>query len=78
MRDAVDAYPRIERGKQLKIYYATMPRVQPPTVLLFVNDPDLLHFSYLRYLENRLRQSYPLEGTPILIRARKAQNGEHE
>lgn len=78
MREAVDTHPHIERGRQLKIYYATMPRVQPPTVLLFVNDPDLLHFSYLRYLENRLRQSYPLEGTPIVIRARKAQNGERD
>jgi GTP-binding protein len=66
----------MERGRQLKVYYSTMPRVQPPTVLLFVNDPDLLHFSYLRYLENQLRNTYPLEGTPIVIRARKAQNVE--
>jgi GTP-binding protein len=78
LRDAVDYRPRTERGRQLKIYYATMPRVQPPTVLLFVNDPDLLHFSYLRYLENRLRMAYPLEGTPIVIRTRKAQNTEKD
>ncbi len=76
MRDATEAHPRIYRGKELKVYYATMPRVQPPTVLLFVNDPELLHFSYLRYLENRLRETYPLEGSPIVIRARKAQNIE--
>jgi len=78
MRDAVEEHPRIERGRQLKIYYATMPRVQPPTVVLFVNDPDLLHFSYFRYLENQLRKTYPLEGTPIVIRARKAQSVERE
>lgn len=78
MRDAVEAHPRLERGRQLKIYYATMPRVQPPTVVLFVNDPDLLHFGYLRYLENRLRKAYPLEGTPIVIRARKAENASRD
>ena len=76
LRDAVEDHPRMERGKQLKIYYATMPRVQPPTVLMFVNDPDLMHFSYLRYLENQIRKAYPLEGTPIVIRARKAENVE--
>jgi GTP-binding protein len=76
LRDAIESHPRVERGKQLKIYYATMPRVQPPTVLMFVNDPDLLHFSYLRYLENQLRATYPLEGTPIVLRARKAENTE--
>jgi GTPase len=78
MRDAVEAHPRTERGKELKVYYSTMPRVQPPTVVLFVNDPELMHFSYLRYLENRLRQVYPLEGTPIVMRARKAQNVERD
>ena len=76
LRDAIEEHPRIERGKQLKVYYATMPRVQPPTVLMFVNDPDLIHFSYLRYLENRLRDTSPREGTPLVIRARKAENTE--
>lgn len=74
LRDAVEAHPRTVTGRQLKIYYATMPRVQPPTVLMFVNDPDMMHFSYLRYLENRLRESYPLEGTPLVLRVRKAEN----
>ncbi len=78
MRDAVIAHPRMERGKHLKIYYATMPRVQPPTVLIFVNDPELIHFSYERYLENRIRAVYPFEGTPIVIRTRKAENIERE
>jgi GTPase len=72
LRDAVEEHPRTEHGKQLKIYYATMPRVQPPTIVLFVNDPEMLHFSYVRYLENRLRETYPLEGTPIVIQSRKA------
>ncbi len=75
IRAAVDARPRTVHGRQLKIYYATMPRVQPPTVLLFVNHPDLLHFSYARYLENKLREAYPLEGTPLIIRARTAESG---
>jgi GTP-binding protein len=73
IRAAVDLRPRTEHGKQLKVYYATMPRVQPPTVLLFVNDPDMLHFSYQRYLENRIREAYPLEGTPLVMRARAAE-----
>jgi GTP-binding protein len=76
LREAVETRPRMERGKQLKVYYATMPRVQPPTVLLFVNDPALMHFTYQRYLENQIRKSFPLEGTPIVIRARKAENSE--
>ncbi len=78
LRDAVESHPRMERGKQLKIYYATMPRVQPPTVLMFVNDPEMIHFSYLRYLENQIRKTYPLEGSPLVIRARKAENKERD
>lgn len=74
VRDAVEDHPRTEKGRELRVYYATMPRVQPPTVLMFVNDPDLLHFSYLRYLENRIRAAYTLEGTPIVLRARKAES----
>jgi GTP-binding protein len=78
LHNAVESHPRIERGKQLKIYYATMPRVQPPTVLMFVNDAEMIHFSYLRYLENQIRKTYPLEGTPIVIRARKVQNSDKD
>lgn len=69
---AVAQRPRTHHGRSLRIYYATMPRVQPPTILLFVNDPDLLHFSYTRYLENRIREAYPLTGTPLVIRVREA------
>lgn len=65
--------PYSSKGKSLKIYYATQATTKPPTFILFVNDPDLLHFSYLRYLENRLRAEFPMEGTPIrlVVRERK-------
>lgn len=76
IREANERRPYTEHGRQLKIYYATMPKVQPPTVLLFVNDEKLMHFSYKRYLENQLRATYPLEGTPIRINIRKAENTE--
>ncbi len=54
-------------GRHFKIYYATQVRSDPPTFLLYVNDPQLAHFSYLRYLENRLRENYPFIGTPIRL-----------
>ncbi len=72
IRDAADARPYSRRGKALKIYYATMPSTQPPTVVLFVNDPQLVHFSYLRYLENAIRKQYRLEGAPIRMNVRNA------
>jgi GTP-binding protein len=72
LHDAVDARPYTRKGKTLKIYYATMPCVKPPTIVLFVNDPDMVHFSYLRYLENAIRLQFPLEGTPIRIEVRLA------
>lgn len=58
-------------GKQLKIYYASQVAVEPPTIVLFVNDPELLHFSYSRYIENKLREAFGFTGTPIKILARK-------
>lgn len=76
IHDAVDARPYSRKGKMLKVYYATMPSVKPPTVVLFVNDPDIVHFSYLRYLENQIRQQFPLEGTPIRMEVREA-TGKH-
>jgi GTPase len=54
-------------GRQLKIFYATQVRSDPPTFLLFVNDPSLMHFSYIRFLENRIREEYGFLGTPIRI-----------
>lgn len=58
-------------GGRLKIYYANQVSVCPPTFILFVNDPQYLHFSYKRYLENRLREAFGFEGTPIHIICRK-------
>lgn len=54
-------------GRQLKIYYGTQVRSDPPTFLLYVNDPQLGHFSYKRFLENRIREAHPYLGTPIRI-----------
>jgi len=59
--------PPSDKGKRLKIYYGTQVGVKPPTFVLFVNDKELLHFSYERYLENQLRSSFGFEGTPIRI-----------
>jgi len=78
IRDAIERRPYIEHGRQLKVYYATMPRVQPPSILMFVNDENLMHFSYKRYLENQIRLTYPLEGTPIRLEVRKVENKEKE
>ncbi len=65
IHDALYERPYSRKGKPLKIYYATMAEVRPPTIVLFVNDPEIVHFSYLRYLENRLRERYAYTGTPI-------------
>lgn len=78
VRDAVDAHPYNEKGRSLKIKYATMPTVKPPTIVMFVNDPELMHFSYLRYLENRIRETYSFEGTPLRIQVRKAAKDKTE
>lgn len=58
-------------GGRLKIYYGNQVSICPPTFILFVNEPEFLHFSYKRYLENRIRDSFGFEGTPIHIIARK-------
>lgn len=59
--------PPSQAGQQFRIYYATQVRTDPPTFLVYVNNPDLAHFTYLRYLENRIRDDYPFLGTPIRI-----------
>lgn len=69
--DAVAMNPTpTHNGQRLRVYYATQVSTQPPTFVIFVNDPELLHFSYKRYLENCLRQAFGFEGTPIHIIAR--------
>ena len=64
--------PLSRKGKPLKIYYVTQVGTRPPTLALFVNDPDLMHFSQLRYLENQIRERVRLEGTPIRFLLRRA------
>ena len=66
--------PPSDKGRRLKIYYATQVAVQPPAFVLFVNDPDILHFSYKRYLENYLRKSFGLTGTPLKLIVRKKES----
>ena len=63
--------PPIHNGRRLRIYYATQVSTVPPTFVIFVNDENLVHFSYKRYLENRLREAFIFDGTPIRIIARK-------
>lgn len=65
--------PPTKAGKQLKFYYVTQPSVDPPTFVFFVNDKELVHFSYVRYLENQIRERYPFTGTPLrmLFRGRE-------
>lgn len=68
LRDAQDAHPAPSHaGRQLKIYYGSQVRVDPPTFVLHVNDTKLFHFSYRRYLENKFREAYGFIGTPIKI-----------
>lgn len=62
--------PPAEKGRQLKLYYMTQVSVKPPTFVLFVNDAELLHFSYKRYIENQLREAFGFSGTPIHFIAR--------
>lgn len=59
--------PPTDKGKRLKIYYITQPSTKPPTFVVFCNNAELFHFSYQRYLENRIRETFGLEGTPIRL-----------
>jgi ribosome-associated GTPase EngA len=68
--------PPIYRGRRLKIFYATQASTKPPTFILFVNDPEAVHFSYQRYLENQLRNRFGFEGTPIRLMFRARNEGE--
>lgn len=72
IRDAVQLNPPpSDKGKRLKILYATQSSVKPPTFVLFVNDPELMHFSYERFLENKIRESFGFEGTPLRFVVKK-------
>ena len=68
IQDAVARHaPPSHRGRRLKIYFSSQPEVDPPTFVLHVNDPGLVHFSYERYLENQIRKAHPFPGTPIRL-----------
>ena len=68
--------PPSDKGKRLKIYYVTQVAVKPPTFVIFVNDKDLLHFSYTRYLENRIRDTFGFKGTSLKFIARERKENE--
>lgn len=65
--------PPSDKGKRLRLYYMTQVSVKPPTFVIFVNDKELMHFSYQRYIENKIRESFGFKGTPLhfIIRERK-------
>lgn len=63
--------PPTDKGKRLKIYYGTQASTKPPTFVIFVNDKELFHFSYERYLINQIRKEFGLEGTPVRIIVRE-------
>ena len=68
--------PPSDKGKRLKLYYITQVAVKPPTFVIFVNDKELMHFSYTRYIENRIREAFGFRGTPLrfIIRERNENN----
>lgn len=70
--------PSAIRGKRLKVMYTTQAEVEPPTFVFFVNDPELIHFSYRRFLENRLRAAFGFEGTAIRMVFRRRSEDRHE
>jgi GTP-binding protein len=71
VREALAAHaPPSRRGRALRIYYVTQAETEPPTFVFFVNDPELVHLTYERFLENQLRQAFGFEGTPIRLRFR--------
>ncbi|EGL19600.1 MULTISPECIES: ribosome biogenesis GTPase Der [Paenibacillus] len=68
--------PPTDKGKRLRINYATQVSVKPPTFVFFVNEPDMMHFSYERYLENKIRGAFGFEGTPIRLFTRRKSDDE--
>ncbi len=77
LREAVDKQaPPTHAGQRLKLFYGTQVRTDPPTFLFFVNDTKLMHVTYERYLENRIRETYPFVGTPLRLSFRNRQQAE--
>ena len=69
--------PPLSGGRRLRIYYATQVSTKPPTFVIFVNEPDLMHFSYKRYLENYIRKSFDIKVTPLRLIIRKRERQEN-
>ena len=79
IRDAVAVNPPpSKKGKSAKIFFVTQADICPPRFIIFVNEPELMHFSYLRFIENRLRESFGFEGTPLKFIVRKHKQKEDE
>ena len=79
IQDAISVNPPpSKRGKQLKIKFMTQADIRPPKFIIFVNDTELMHFSYLRFIENQLRNRYGFEGTPIKFVVRKRTEDEED
>ena len=72
--------PPTDKGRRLKIYYMTQASTRPPTFVCFVNRKDLFHYSYQRYIDNRIREVFGLEGTPTryIIRERESKGGKKD
>ncbi len=68
--------PPTDKGKRLKLFYITQVSVKPPTFVIFVNDKELMHFSYTRYIENQIRNSFGFKGTPLKFIIRERKDGE--
>ncbi|MCX7568948.1 ribosome biogenesis GTPase Der [Tumebacillus sp. DT12] len=77
IEDAVTMVPPpTDKGRRMRVYYSTQVAVRPPSFAVFVNDPELMHFSYERYLENKLRDAFGFEGTPMKLFVRKRKTSE--
>ena len=70
--------PPATSGRRLRIYYATQQAVQPPTFVMFVNDKNLMHFSYERYLEKQFRKAFGFDGTPLRFILRERNKKEEQ
>jgi GTP-binding protein len=76
VRKAVEAHALSERGRSLKIYYSAQTGIAPPRFTFFCNDPRMVHFSYVRYLDNTLRAEFGFGGTPIRLEFRSRGQSE--
>lgn len=69
--------PPTDKGKRLRLFYITQVAVKPPTFVIFVNDKALMHFSYTRYLENKIRDTFGFKGTSLKFIIRERKDGEN-